>query len=204
MPIYKISLNFARLSAPQVVVFTGGIIDGLTGNPAYLSPAVSMPDLTAAQTTLSNAITAQILGGPVETAAMNTAKVALVALLRLEANYVQGAGKNDLSALLSSGFSVNSNNRTRSPLATPNIIEIDNGMTTQLIARVQGVDNARAYEAQVKNGTGGWLSAGIFSQSRNMILPGLTPGSIYSVQVRAIGGSTGYSDWSDPVSHMAM
>jgi hypothetical protein len=33
---------------------------------------------------------------------------------------------------------------------------------------------------------------------------GLIPGSIYSMQVRAVGGSTGYSDWSDPVSHMVM
>jgi hypothetical protein len=23
-------------------------------------------------------------------------------------------------------------------------------------------------------------------------------------QVRAVGGSTGYSDWSDPVSHMSL
>ena len=26
----------------------------------------------------------------------------------------------------------------------------------------------------------------------------------YTFQVRAIGGSSGYSDWSDPVSHMSM
>jgi hypothetical protein len=32
----------------------------------------------------------------------------------------------------------------------------------------------------------------------------LTPGQNYSVQARAIGGSTGHSDWSDPVSHMVM
>ncbi|MGH7976559.1 MAG: fibronectin type III domain-containing protein [Limisphaerales bacterium] len=36
------------------------------------------------------------------------------------------------------------------------------------------------------------------------MLTDLTPGAMYSVQVRAVGGSTGYSDWSDPVSHMAM
>jgi hypothetical protein len=31
----------------------------------------------------------------------------------------------------------------------------------------------------------------------------LTPGTNYNIQARAVGGSTGYSDWSDPVSHMA-
>jgi hypothetical protein len=54
---------------------------------------------------------------------------------------------------------------------------------------------------QTKNG-GGWTPAGVFPQTRGIVLPGLTPGQIYSVQARAIGGSTGYSDWSDPVSHM--
>jgi hypothetical protein len=35
-------------------------------------------------------------------------------------------------------------------------------------------------------------------------LYGLTPGTTYSLQVRAVGGSTGYSDWSDAVSHMSL
>ena len=42
------------------------------------------------------------------------------------------------------------------------------------------------------------------TNSRSMPLNGLTPGTQYQVQVRAIGGSTGYSDWSDTVSHMSM
>ena len=29
-------------------------------------------------------------------------------------------------------------------------------------------------------------------------------GTVYTVQIRALGGSTGQSDWSDPSSHMAM
>jgi hypothetical protein len=44
----------------------------------------------------------------------------------------------------------------------------------------------------------------IFTQARKITLPGLTPGQVYSVQSRAIGGSTGYSDWSDPISHMVI
>jgi hypothetical protein len=44
----------------------------------------------------------------------------------------------------------------------------------------------------------------LFTQARRMVLTNLTPGTTYAVEVRAIGGSTGYSDWSDPVSHMAM
>ena len=39
--------------------------------------------------------------------------------------------------------------------------------------------------------------------SRRIRLTNFTPGTVYTIQVRAIGGFTGYSDWSDPVSHMA-
>jgi hypothetical protein len=51
---------------------------------------------------------------------------------------------------------------------------------------------------------GPWQGGGLFTNSRSMPLNGLTPGTNYTIQVRAVGGATGYSDWSDPVSHMSM
>jgi len=33
---------------------------------------------------------------------------------------------------------------------------------------------------------------------------GLTAGVTYVMQICAVGGTTGQSEWSDPVSHMAM
>jgi hypothetical protein len=39
---------------------------------------------------------------------------------------------------------------------------------------------------------------------KHVTFEGLTPGTIYTIQVRALGGSTGQSDWSDPSAHMAM
>lgn len=35
------------------------------------------------------------------------------------------------------------------------------------------------------------------------MLESLVPGTTYEVQTRSVGGTTDYSDWSDPVSHMA-
>ena len=37
-----------------------------------------------------------------------------------------------------------------------------------------------------------------------MAVSGLIPGGNYPFEARAIGGSTGQSDWSDAVSHMSM
>jgi hypothetical protein len=82
------------------------------------------------------------------------------------------------------------------------VLGIDNRTSAQFILRVQTVSNARSYEAQYKNGAG-WLPGGIFTQARRMEIDGLTPGTTYAVQVRAIGGSTGHSDWSAPQSCMA-
>jgi hypothetical protein len=38
----------------------------------------------------------------------------------------------------------------------------------------------------------------VYTNSRAMTIAGLVPGSTYMLQTRAVGGSTGYSDWSNP------
>jgi len=77
-------------------------------------------------------------------------------------------------------------------------------MSTQLALRLKPVNNARAYEVRLSYGPNGWHAAGVFTQARRIVLNDLTPGTTYNIQARAVGGSTGYSDWSDPVSHMAL
>ena len=48
------------------------------------------------------------------------------------------------------------------------------------------------------------MSAGLYTDSRMIAINGLSAGTLYKFEVRAIGGSTGYSDWSDSVEHMSM
>ena len=52
-------------------------------------------------------------------------------------------------------------------------------------------------------GAGPWLEAGIYPNTNNIVLKDLTPGTVYNVRIRAIGGSTQYSAWSATVSLMA-
>jgi hypothetical protein len=52
-----------------------------------------------------------------------------------------------------------------------------------------------------------WLNSVYYLDSParpTMPANGLTPGTTNRFQVRAIGGSTGYTNWSDPVSHISM
>jgi hypothetical protein len=97
-----------------------------------------------------------------------------------------------------------STNRTSVPLATPNIVSVDNAGTCKLKLRTSAVANARNYEVRYGTTPGQWIATEIFNSTRDMILTGLTPGSTYTIQARALGGSTGASEWSDPVSHMSI
>ena len=130
-------------------------------------------------------------------------------MLRQLAAYAQTESANDLAKLLSSGFEAVNTNHAREPLATTLIVEIVNGISGQLIVKVTPVKNAKSYEVRIAvvapgGATGPFQIAGVFTDSRQMIVEDLTPGTTYIVQVSAIGGSTGQSGWSDPVIHMCM
>lgn len=62
--------------------------------------------------------------------------------------------------------------------------------------------NAHSYQVRVMNPDGKELKIVNSTQARSVVIPGLTPGIVYTLQACAIGGLTGSSDWSDPVSHM--
>src|SRR5271169_5863733 len=144
MSTIRVSLAFAQSPDADLAAFAENIIESLTGNAAYPAPVVSVANLTTSLTAFNNALAAAAQGGPMQTAAKNAARDALVALLRQEANYVQGVASDDLAKLLSSGFQNINTNRAQSPLDIPGILEIDNEMSTQLAVSLQPVANARA------------------------------------------------------------
>ncbi|HEU5122741.1 MAG TPA: fibronectin type III domain-containing protein [Verrucomicrobiae bacterium] len=139
-----------------------------------------------------------------DTVAKNLARRTLLNLLRQEAAYVQSLANENLEMLLSSGFQSVSTNRAQIELPKPVIDRVDNPASAQLALRLQPVPTARAYEVRLSYAGGNWQGAGVFTQARKIILTDLTPGTTYTIQARAIGGSTGSIDWSDPVSHMSL
>ena len=205
----RVYLGFTNAPDHTLEETTLAVLDNLYGNPAFPNPPVSKVDLQAALKGFTDAIAAQAQGGTAATAAKNNARDALIALLRQLAAYVQEKCGNNLAVLLSSGFEAVSTNRARTPLEKPSILDILNGNTGQLLTTVGPVANAKCYEGRYAAiGAGGapgpWQSAGLYTNSRSMPVNGLTPGTMYTFQFRAVGGSTGYSDWSDAVSHMSL
>jgi hypothetical protein len=72
-----------------------------------------------------------------------------------------------------------------------------------LVASVKAVKNTGMYEGRIKGPTGDWMPSVFTGDSQHVTFEALTPGTIYTAQVRGLGGLTGQSDWSDPSSHMA-
>ena len=204
MQSLRVSLSFASLPDADLSEFNNAVILGLTGNPHYATPAVPLVEQTAAGTKFLNAVVAAAQGGVQFTAVKDAARDALIPLLRTQASYVQTVANDDLAVILSSGFGVNSTNRTSTTLPKPSIENIDNVASSQLMLRITTIDNARAYEVRINAGNNNWQNAGVFTKSRRVVLQNLTPGTTYAIQARAVGGKTGYSDWSDPVSHMSL
>ena len=203
----RVADRLKKQSAEQLVTMAGAVITGLTNNPAFPAPTVDLKALQAADDDLKAALVAQAHGGAAATAEKNNKQEALIALLRKLKHYVEDNCGNDVAVLLSSGFQAASTTRIRAPLANPSILSIDFGNTTELVLKVTPIARAKCYEVRMAvlgagNVPGPWQAAGMFTGSRSMTIAGLVPGTSYVFQVRAIGGSTGYTDWSNPVSRM--
>ena len=200
----KVSLAFARVSDSELDNFAHGVISGLTGNPDYPTPPVTLANLQTAVNDFTAKVAAAQVGGPAETAAKNQARDVLEGMLRQLAQYVQLMCGNDQVKLLSSGFRVQGSAGPSAPLEQPQGLLLKNGGSGRLVASVNPVRNAKTYEARAKLADGDWLPSVFDGDSQHITFTGLTRGKDYTVQVRAIGGSTGQSDWSDPSTHMAM
>ncbi len=202
--IAKVSLGFARISDMELDNFAQGVLNGMTGNVTYPAPPVTMATLQTAIEDLTSRISAAQSGGTVATAAKNNSREALIGMLRLLAAYVHMNANGDLVLLLGSGFEAQGTKGASVPLERPESVTITNGGAGQLLVKVSPVKNRNMYEGRAKLDGSDWLPSVFASDSKRIAFEGLIPGQTYTIQVRALGGSTGQSDWSDASSHMSM
>ena len=208
--VNRVSLAYKTMPATAVVAFIGWVISCLTGNKAF--PKLPVPlvpatppdpdapvDMTTRKVSLDAAISAASDGGTVLTALRNEALQFAIDGLDANAFYVQTTARYDLATFLTSGYQTASNNHGQSPVGTPSITGIDNDISTQLAVHLTPITNAIGYEVQVLV-AGVWTTVMFSPQARTIILTGQVTGTVVQVRARALGGSTGQSDWSAPSS----
>ena len=207
-----VKTGFQSLSDSEAVALAGAVIKGLYAAKALPAPPIDQQALQTAVDDMNGAIVAlaQLGGGTAATVVKKKKREVLNGLLRKLAHYVQANCNDDLQVVTNSGFQAKTASvRSTTPPDKAQILSVENGHTTQLVVKARKLPHAKMYQLQfavvgANNTVGPFQTAGVFAKSRSMTLTGLTPGTIYAVQVRAWGGSVGFGDWSDAVSHMCM
>jgi len=100
-------------------------------------------------------------------------------------------------------------NSASSQLDKPVIRGIVNGGSGKLIVRVKKVKITKVYQARHRevaaNGQlGPEQDGGLHGNSRSIENVGLTPGVNYQIEIRAVSGTAGNSEWSDPGQHRSL
>jgi len=203
MSTIHISRAFAKLGDDPLSDFAVGIFNGMSGNAAFATPPVTMPNLQTAQLLLHNSIAPAKLNGHAAVLAKLAAREDLILKLRTLAKYIEELpGMTEAVAATSNFVLVTpSSNRPTTP-AIPVIKQVYNLVSTKLGLDVEVGSKFKLLEFRVSVDGKTWVLAATSTSTRNIVLPELLPGTLYIVQCRAGTGGKVFSEWSDPVSHM--
>ena len=204
MPQIRTSRLYTKLPDLDLSSFAGSVITNLTNNPDFPTPPVTLAELGTTKGSFDNAIIAAAEGGTLQTAQKDAARAALITALNKEASYVDINCNENLVTLRSSGFEPVSTNRARQVLAAPVIVAATNGpQAGEIKLRVDGDPNRKGIQGRIKAMGGEFGPVVTFKSAREIIFGGLVAGTTYIMQLIGIGGSTGQSDWSEPVTKVA-
>jgi hypothetical protein len=186
------------------------VYEGLDGNAAYTNPPIPLSTFKATIDSFNSAIAAAYDGGKTAIIQRNQIRENLATMIRQLGHWVEANCKNDLATLKSSGFQPVSITRTPAqPLEVPIVLKVDNGQSSGILwVRIKPVFGALSYEVQYSSpaasgGLGPWILCPPFPNSRSLFVKGLTPGTAYTIQVRALG-KLGYTEWSASINRIAV
>jgi len=203
--IAKVAISFLSDDTDaELIVDSGRILAAMTGNANYPTPNPTLAAVGAARTDFITAVN-NMDGGQAATSARDAARVKLAGMLRDLSLYVQSACQGDLTILLGSGFTAQKQRQPAGPLPAPSNLRLRRPeLSGQLKGRCDPVANASSYQWRIATSTdpANWTTKDPTTSASNLF-DGLTPGTIYVVQARAIG-SAGPSDWSDPAVLMCV
>jgi hypothetical protein len=202
-------LNFRTMPDADLQARATAVLTGMTGSAIFPNPPVDLNALKSSIDAFAAGIAESLDGSKKVIAAKNKEREALIKMLRLLAIYAETHCDDDPAAFATSGFQAASNTRTfPQPLAQPVIKRIEQGsISGELLVRIAALQDARCYElrhAVVANGMPGqWTTVTITIVKTAVSFKGLTPGTIYAFDVRALG-KLGFTDRSDFMTRMVI
>jgi hypothetical protein len=205
--IIKPSITWLTTDSDALLINDVGVVlTGLANNSTiYATPAPALPVVQTALDNFAAGVVAAADGGRSAISAKKNLRLIVVGLMRQLASYVQVACKGDMTNLLLSGFPVQK--PVRQPigvLPAPTNVTVKLGERSgMLTVKASPVFGASIYNWRLTNATTGAVVQTGQTPSARTVFDGLTPGVIYTVTVNTVG-TAGPSDWSNPVSQMAI
>jgi len=204
----KVAMVFHQESDEQFAVTCGAVDAGLTKDSAMF-PAlpVDLATFGVQSAAFGAALVASKDGGRKAVAEKNKQRTVTTKMLSKLARYVDEVANGDLTLITASGFQPTAGTTSAQPTATPAVGKLVQDKSGEIVVTPTTV-NARMYEVHWGvAGPGGaipatWTTIQVANARPGTRATGLTPGTVYTFQVRAFG-TLGWSDWSDPVSKMS-
>jgi hypothetical protein len=176
-----------------------------TNDDIYTLPSPALPVVQTALDNFAAAEKASADGGRSATALKNNLRLVLAALVRDLAHYVAVACKGNMANLILSGFPPQKTTRTPiGPLPAPQALVVKHGVVSGVLnASVNPVFGASTYNWTCTANTPGAVPITVQSTAADYSFTGLTPAVSYTIAVNAFG-TAGLSNWSSPVSQIAI
>ena len=205
IPLIKPLEAYTGLTPETVEERGTTVYNGLNGNSNFTTPPppVDLPTFKTNLDTLAALNTQAKDGSKKVIADRNKQLHVVIKQLRMLGRYVETTSNGDMAIFKSSGFDPASTAKTPpQPTAKPVIQKIQHGPNSgQLTVHLKPSPKAGSYQMRFGSTVNGappvqWLTQEFKSVRPPIVLTGLTPGTVYAVQVRALG-TLGWSDWTD-------
>jgi hypothetical protein len=193
-----------RDSHAALIVSSGRILVAMNGNPNFPAPIPVLSDITATRNAFIAAVNTD-KGGPQVAVTRRQLRAQLAVQLRSLALYVQQTSGGDRLMLISSGYPLQKARQPVGLLPAPDNLRLARGKATgQLKARCNAVPQASSCQWRYATAAAPtvWTLADP-TAAASIVLTALAPGTVYVVQVRAVG-TQGPSDWSDSATLMVV
>jgi hypothetical protein len=210
VPIVKAVMGLTGVADADFLSRLNAVHDGMNNNPAYPNPPVDMPGFKTAIDAYAAAIAAALDGGKTAITARDKRRADVTIMYHLLGHFVEVACKGDMNTFVTSGFAAapSPQRQPAQPVSVPLIMAVDQGSTGQFVVTITPVPKARSYDIRyapvpIAGAAITWATVSVATTKPAPIIYNLTPGTIYTFQVRAFG-KLGFSDWSPSVERMCI
>jgi hypothetical protein len=208
-------LGLDKMPDGKVTPLLDASLKGLTVNATiYANPPVPLAQYQTAISAYESGVAAAVDGGKTAIAQKNKLRDAAVKLYTQLAHYVEANCNEDMTTFLLSGFTAKPTTKAApQPLAVPTLTSVLEGAVSgQLKVKIASVPGGLSYDLRYGAMPPGVTTPGttpatwtdmVVTSTKAFTVSGLTPGTVYAFQVRALG-RLGYTDWCDSITRMCI